>query len=685
MKKTFYITTPIYYANDKPHIGHAYTTVLADVINRYQKLFGHECFFLTGTDEHGQKVQQAAKKRNISEKQHVDEYHQRFKDMWQLLGIQYDHFIRTTDKEHIQFVQNALQELYEKDQIYSQNYQGWYSVGEERFFAEDELVDGKDPISGRTVEWLEEKNYFFKMSIYQDKLIEHIQKNPDFILPEFRKNEVLGFLKKPLQDLCISRPKSRLKWGIALPFDDKFVTYVWFDALLNYQSGVYNRSFKNGEKIWPADYHILGKDILTTHCVYWPTMLMGMERELPRHFLAHGWWLMQDKKMSKTDGNVVNPLDYIQKYGADKVRYFLMREMTIGQDASFTDELFVSRTNTDLANDLGNAINRVNKFVHAHFDGVLPAPTSASDNQVLIQAAQHCIGETEQEIRNMKLSVAIKSVIVLIRAVNKFIDNNAPWKILQMIKSNPDCDPKHKEKLADILYCAAEALRLALSLLYPVIPQKSLQGLSMLGIGKAPDISDIAWGILAGGESLQKGEGLFPRIEVNKSKKQLKNSRPGELDPIARLDFRVVEIENVENHPDADGLYVLVINDGEHKRTVCAGLKNSYTADELRNKKAVLFSNLKPARLRGIVSNGMLLAADMPEEKAQLIDPGSIPTGSQLQFGQIDVVAKKNASLKDFQKISLLVKDEKIYYNKNLLHFQNTPVKATAPDGAGVH
>jgi len=352
--KNFYITTPIYYVNDAPHIGHSYTTVLADILTRFHKLIGYQTFFLTGTDEHGQKVQQAAAKRQVDPQAHVDEYNLRFKNLWNKMDIKYDYFIRTTDSDHKQFVRECLQKLWDKGEIYSKEYEGWYSVGEERFFSEEELVDGKDPISGRPVEWLKEKNYFFKMGMYQQRLITHLEKNPDWILPDYRRNEILGFLKQPLNDLCISRPKSRLSWGIPLPFDDEYVTYVWFDALINYVSGVRDRTYENGEPIWPASYHLIGKDILTTHCVYWPTMLMALEIPLPKHVLAHGWWLTGGSKMSKSSGTGVNPMDYMEQFGVDAFRYFLAREMVVGQDCTFSDDAFKRRINSDLANDLGN-------------------------------------------------------------------------------------------------------------------------------------------------------------------------------------------------------------------------------------------------------------------------------------------------------------------------------------------
>ena len=381
--KKFYVTTPIYYVNDAPHIGHSYTTVLADILTRFHKIIGYQTFFLTGTDEHGQKVQRAAAKRNVTPQEHVDEYYHRFEDLWKKMNIQNDFFIRTTMPEHKAYVQECLQKLWDKGEIYSKEYEGWYSVGEERFFSEDELDENKcDPISHRPVEWLKEKNYFFKMSAYQQKLIDYLESHKDWIVPDYRWNEIRGFLRQPLNDLCISRPKIRLSWGIPLPFDPDYVTYVWFDALLNYVSAstAFHKTYADGTPIWPASYHLIGKDILTTHSVYWPTMLMALDIPLPQHILAHGWWLVNGgEKMSKSAGNVVNPMDYMEKYGIDAFRYFLAREMVVGQDANFTHDAFVRRINSDLANDLGNVLNRVHRLVLNNFEGKLPAATSIGD------------------------------------------------------------------------------------------------------------------------------------------------------------------------------------------------------------------------------------------------------------------------------------------------------------------
>ena len=506
--KNFYITTPIYYVNDAPHIGHSYTTVLADILTRFHKLIGYQTFFLTGTDEHGQKVQQAAAKRQVDPQIHVDEYNQRFKKLWEKMNIEYNYFIRTTDADHKEFSLNAYKSYGIKGKYTPKNTKvGILSV--KNAFSEEELVDGKDPISGRPVEWLKEKNYFFKMGMYQQKLITHLEENPDWILPDYRRNEILGFLKQPLNDLCISRPKSRLSWGIPLPFDDEYVTYVWFDALINYVSGVRNRAYENGEPIWPASYHLIGKDILTTHCVYWPTMLMALEIPLPKHVLAHGWWLTGGSKMSKSSGTGVNPMDYMEQFGVDAFRYFLAREMVVGQDCTFSDDAFKRRINSDLANDLGNVLNRVHRLVLTNFEGKLPKATQIdAPAQELITLANQVREQVFSGITQVKLSQVIEDIMSLVRGINRYLEIKAPWKLAK--------DPSAKDELASVLFTAAEAVRLSLCFLWPVMPTKTMEGLAMLGTTCEGE-KDLHWGKFQGGESFGEGAPLFPRIEVEKA------------------------------------------------------------------------------------------------------------------------------------------------------------------------
>lgn len=505
---TFYITTPIYYVNDTPHIGHAYTTVVADVLARYHRLFGDETYFLTGTDEHGQKVQTAAKNRGLSPQQHVDDLVVRFQDIWKELGISNDIFMRTTFDYHKRVVTECLQVLWEKGEIYASDYEGWYSVSEEIFYTEKDLVNGKSP-AGKEVQKIVEKNYFFRMSKYQERLIEYIERNPDFIQPAGKRSEVLGFLRQPLGDLCISRPMSRLSWGIPLPFDGEYVTYVWFDALINYASAIgYRQGAKeeNFKKWWPSVTHLLGKDILTTHAVYWTTMLMALELPLPKQIFAHGWWLTDNGgKMSKSEGPVVAPLDVKNIVGTDALRYFLVRDIRLGNDAQFSLDLVKSRVNAELANNLGNLLSRVTNLAHKFFEGRVPARGNAfPETAALEQRAAGIVERVKKHIIEMSPDLAVGEVVELLSATNKYLDTAAPWK-------------RAKENLAEAgesIYTALEALRIAGILLNPVMPTKSKLLLRQLSWLKEPSCADIgAWGGLQPGTELTKGEALFPRIE----------------------------------------------------------------------------------------------------------------------------------------------------------------------------
>jgi len=502
----FYVTTPIYYVNDEPHLGHAYTTVLADVLARYHRLMGDEVVFLTGTDEHGQKVQQAAEKRGVDPQTHCDELSPRFAAVWEKLGISHDFYIRTTMDDHAAVVRRILAQLWDASEIYDAEYEGWYDVSEERFYTEKELVDGKSPV-GNEVTFIREKNYFFRMGKYQQQLIDHIEANPDFIVPKKRANEVLGFLRQPLGDLCISRPKERLNWGIPLPFDEDYVCYVWFDALLNYYSGLEFGFEPSRGEFWPADLHLIGKDILTTHAVYWPTMLMGAGLALPKTILAHGWWMFGEQKMSKSKGNVVKPLDTMDLYGRDILRYFLMREMTPGSDSNFSQDLIVERNNTELANDLGNGLNRVTKLVEKHFEGRLPAPgESEALEETLIAAAAASAEGVQREIGDFHPNGAIREAMELSREVNRYLEQRAPWKSIK----------EDREATGRTLYHAAEALRIVGVLLQPVMPEKCGELLSRLGRPAEPVdfVESARWGVLEEGSPVNSGEPLFPRFET---------------------------------------------------------------------------------------------------------------------------------------------------------------------------
>ena len=497
MNQKFYVTTPIYYVNDKPHIGHAYTTILADVLARFYRNADADVFFLTGLDEHGQKVQQAAEKRGMSPQEHCDDLAPRFLLLWQELGIAYDDFIRTTQDRHAKIVQKVLQNVYDRGDIYIDEYEGWYSVSEERFITETEKESGQF----RDVKRLKEKNYFFRMSKYQQPLVDYIENHDEFIQPGHRRNEILGFLRQPLGDLCVSRPRSRMGWGIEIPFDRDYVTYVWFDALLNYVSVPgYGSDEVKFKKWWPADVHLIGKDILTTHCVYWPTMLFSMGEALPKTIFAHGWWLTGDAKMSKSLGNIVNPLDLIDQYGVDPVRYYLMREMVLGQDANFTMESFIKRFNSDLANDFGNLLNRVSGLIGKYFEGRVPEPDGKRKDDLIESGARSLPELVNDSIRKFKVNRAIHDIMGLIQWANRYLEAQAPWKLVK----------ENKAMAGHVLYTATEALRLGAVLLSPVMPRKTGEVLDILGAqGSQP-----RWGQLKPGTVLKSHEALFPRIEL---------------------------------------------------------------------------------------------------------------------------------------------------------------------------
>ena len=496
--KPFYVTTPIYYVNDKPHIGHAYTTILADVLSRYHRNKGRDVFFLTGLDEHGQKVQQAAEERGVEPKIHCDEMAPRFIELWDELHIQYDDFIRTTEKRHVDVVQNILQKVYDKGDIYEDNYEGLYSVSEERFITEKEADSG----DFRDIKKLKEKNYFFKMSKYQEKLISHIENNSKFIQPVHRKNEVLGFLKSPLNDLCISRPKSRLNWGIELPFDSDYVTYVWFDALINYVSALgFDSDEKKYNTYWPANLHLIGKDILTTHSVYWPTMLLSAGIKLPKTIFAHGWWLNDQSKMSKSVGNVIDPLELIKSYGVDPVRFYLMKEMVLGQDSNFSIESFVKCYNNDLANDFGNLLSRVSNLINKFYNGILVEGEDLSeDGKIVKGCAIETIDKVSKLMDEMKIDDAIDSAFLLIKNVNKFLEVTVPWKVVKT----------DLKKGGALLFTAAESLRIIALLLAPIMPNRTALVLETLNTKN----TEIYWGGLVIGSKIKTHKPLFPRIEL---------------------------------------------------------------------------------------------------------------------------------------------------------------------------